>query len=187
MKSLVLALATAFTVFIAPAALAAPLDIGPAIGARAPVLTATDAAGKPVALGDIAGERGVVLVFVRSARWCPFCQAQLIDLRSAQAPLAARGYGLAALSYDSPEVLAQFAARRDIAYPLLSDPQSATIDAYGIRDPQYPAGHMAHGVPQPAIFVISRAGVIRAKLAEEGYKSRPPTSVVLETVARLSR
>jgi len=185
MRSLVFALAAAAALVLPSAALAAPIDIGPAVGTKAPALMATDAAGAPASLRDLAGPRGLVLVFVRSARWCPFCQAQLIDLRGAQEALKAKGYGLAALSYDSPEVLAQFAARRDIGYPLLSDPKSVTIDAYGIRDPQYPAGHMAHGVPQPAIFILSREGVVQAKLAEEGYRSRPPTAVVLETVSRL--
>ncbi|MFT4934447.1 MAG: peroxiredoxin [Pseudoalteromonas distincta] len=185
MRSLVFALAAAAAVLMSPAALAAPIDIGPAVGTKAPALTATDAAGSPASMKDLAGPRGLVLVFVRSARWCPFCQTQLIDLRGAQEALKAKGYGLAALSYDSPEVLAQFATRRDIGYPLLSDPKSATIDAYGIRDPQYPAGHMAHGVPQPAIFILSRDGVVQAKLAEEGYRNRPPTAVVLETVSRL--
>lgn len=182
----VLALAAALVLALTSvSAQAAPINIGPAVGAKAPGLAATDAAGAPVALRDLAGPRGLVLVFVRSARWCPFCQAQLIDLRQAQDALRARGYGLAALSYDSPEVLAQFAARRDIGYPLLSDPQSATIDAFGIRDPQYPPGHMVHGVPQPAIFILSRDGVVQAKLAEEGYRNRPPTAGVLETVSRL--
>ena len=186
MRPLVFALAAIAAVILTPAAaLAAPIAIGPAVGAKAPALVATDAAGRPVALQQLSGPRGLVLVFVRSARWCPFCQAQLIDLRGAQDALKAKGYGLAALSYDSPEVLAQFAARRDIGYPLLSDPKSATIDAYGIRDPQYPAGHMAHGVPLPAIFILSRDGVVQAKLAEEGYRNRPPTAVVLETVSRL--
>ncbi|MDP1641871.1 MAG: redoxin domain-containing protein [Phenylobacterium sp.] len=72
-----------------------------------------------------------------------------------------------------------------MGYRLLSDPKSATIDAFGIRDPQYLAGHMAHGAPQPALFILSRAGVVQASLAEAGYRTRPPTSVVLETVSRL--
>ncbi|MDZ4053873.1 hypothetical protein [Phenylobacterium sp.] len=44
---------------------------------------------------------------------------------------------------------------------------------------------MAHGAPQPALFILSRAGVVQASLAEAGYRTRPPTSVVLETVSRL--
>jgi hypothetical protein len=60
------------------------------------------------------------------------------------------------------------------------------IDRYGLRDPAYPPGNRAHGVPRPIIFFIGRDGVIRAKLFEETFKKRPPLSLVLETLDRLS-
>jgi len=41
-------------------------------------------------------------------------------------------------------------------------------------------------VPRPIIFFISRDGVIQAKLFEETFKQRPPLSLVLETLDRLS-
>lgn len=166
--------------------LALALDIGPAVGSKAPSLQATDAAGKPASLTSVSGPKGVVLVFYRSAKWCPYCQKQLIELRHAQAPLQARGYGLAAISYDPAEVLTRFAAQRDIGYALLSDPGSKTIDAYRLRDPQYKQGSFAYGVPMPAIFVISPKGVIQAKLAEEGYKTRPSVQSILDAVDKIS-
>ena len=174
-----LSLIAAFS--ISSAAMAG-IDIGPPIGERAPEVKALDTAGRPIALADIAGKSGVGLAFVRSAAWCPFCQKQMIDLNQAQAPLAQRGYTLAVLSYDAPQVLAEFARKRDIGYFLLSDEKSAIIDAFGIRDPQYPPESKAHGVPKPAIFVIDTKGVIRAKLAEDGYKVRPPVEAIVEAV-----
>jgi peroxiredoxin len=36
------------------------------------------------------GDKGVVLFFFRSAAWCPFCQAQLIDLNSGVADIEKR-------------------------------------------------------------------------------------------------
>lgn len=161
---------------------AVALDVGPPVGARAPAIAAMTSDGKAASLASVAGKNGTVLVFFRSAAWCPYCQAQLIALKEAERPLAQRGYTLVGVSYDRPEVLAQFKARRDVGYTLLSDDGSKIIDAFKLRDPQYPPGHRAHGVPQPAIFVISRAGVVQAKLAEEGYKNRPPVSAVIEAV-----
>jgi hypothetical protein len=86
-------------------AVAPAFDVGPPIGTHIPALHATDAAGKPVGLRAISGRKGVVLLFFRSAKWRPYCQKQLMDFRDAQAPLEARGYRLAALSYDPPAVL----------------------------------------------------------------------------------
>mgnify|MGYP000861745880 CR=1 FL=1 len=160
-------------------------DVGPPVGTRAPALSVTTPGGAAATLRDLAGPKGVVLVFYRSARWCPYCQAQLLSLRDAPDALARRGYKLAAISYDAPDVLARFTAQRDINYPLLSDAGSRTIDAFGLRDPQYKPGSLAYGVPQPAIFIVSRDGLIRAKLAEEGYKTRPPLEAVLASIDRL--
>ena len=161
---------------------AAAFDIGPAVGSKVPAISATDLAGAPTSVAKLSGKEGTVLVFFRSARWCPYCQKQLIGLRDAQAPLEARGYKLVALSYDSAEALTTFATKRQIGYTFLSDPGSVTIDAFKLRDPQYKEGSFAYGVPMPAIFVISPKGVVRAKLAEEGYQKRPPVEAILAAV-----
>ncbi len=75
-----------------------------------------------------------------------------------------------------------FAERRSITFTLLSDPMSAVIDSYGLRDPAYPAGSKAHGVPRPTILVIGRDGAIKAKLAEDVISKRPPLAVLLEAL-----
>ena len=84
-----------------------------------------------------------MIAFVRSAAWCPYCQAQLKDLQSIAGPLAGKGFPLVSISYDSPEVLAKFAAKHDIKYSMLSDKGSVLIDAFNIRDPQYKEGTFA--------------------------------------------
>ena len=178
------ALVASSAVLAQPAAVApgTAIDIGPAVGAHIPTLSAVDSTGTARDFASLRGKKGVVLVFFRSARWCPFCQHQLIDLKSVQAPLAARGYTLAALSYDKPEELTKFAEKQDVKYTLLSDDGSKMIDAFKLRDPQYPAGNFAYGVPKPAIFVLDNNGVVRAKLAEEGYRVRPDNAAILGAV-----
>lgn len=171
---------------LAMPAVAFAYDIGPPVGATIPTLAARDITGAPRNLASIAGKKGVVLVFFRSAKWCPFCQAQLMSLKDVAAPLAQRGYNLAAISYDPPDVLSGFAGKRGISYILLSDGGSKMIDAFGLRDPQYKEGSFAYGVPRPAIFVISPRGVIRAKLAQEGFKVRPSNTAILAAVDGLA-
>ena len=68
------------------------------------------------------------------------------------------------------DVLARFAERRKIAFPLLSDPDSKTISAYGLLNQE--AKGKAAGIPYPGTMVLDRDGVIRAKLFLEGYKER---------------
>ena len=44
------------------------IDVGPAVGSKIPSdFTARDAKGNTVSYGDVSGEKGLVLAFVRSA------------------------------------------------------------------------------------------------------------------------
>jgi peroxiredoxin len=155
-------------------------DLGPPVGTKAPDIgTRLDQTGKPRTLADLMSKNGLVLMFFRSADWCPYCKAQLIDVNGGVAEIEKRGYRVAALSYDSPEILAAFTAKRQITYTLLSDPKSEVIDRYKLRDPQYPPGNRAYGVPRPIIFILDPDGVIKAKLYEESFKDRPPVAAVI--------
>jgi peroxiredoxin len=174
--------------FIALAMLAAPAAAIPAVGERAPAVVGTDIAGKTRTLAQVAGRKGAVLMFFRSASWCPYCKAQLIAMNDgAAAPLASRGYNLVGLSYDDTSVLSKFAAERKVGWTLLSDPQSKVIDGWQLRDPAYPPGNRAHGVPRPAIYVIDTKGVIRARLMEDDFRKRPQVEAVLAAVDALGQ
>lgn len=166
---------------VAPAQADAPF--GPKVGTKAPAIGALpDQTGQPRTLKDLNGKKGVVLMFYRSAGWCPFCQAQLMAMNAGATEIEQRGYRIVGLAYDKPEVAKAFVDRRAITFPLLSDEGSRVIDAWGLRDPQYKDGSRAYGVPRPAIFVIDRKGVIRASLAEETYQKRPPLAEVLKAL-----
>ncbi len=178
--------AAAAALFITDGAALAAAPFGPKPGASAPpVGPLDDQTGRPRRLVDLKGRKGVVLMFFRSAAWCPFCQAQLIAMNDGAADIERRGYKIVGVSYDKPSVNADFTERRKITYTLLSDPGSKTIDAWGLRDPQYPAGNLAYGVPRPIIFVIDREGRIKASLAEETFRKRPAVSEVLQAIDAL--
>ena len=178
-------LALAFAL-VTPALAKSGLDLGPAIGTTAPTIgTPLDSKGMPRALDSLMGKNGTVLFFFRSAAWCPYCQAQLLNLNDGFGDIEKRGYGLVGISYDQPGVQADFITQRGLKYTLLSDPKSEIIDRYNLRDPQYKQGSRAYGVPRPIIFVLDRNGIIKAKLYEETYVKRPPVSLVVETLDKL--
>jgi peroxiredoxin len=162
-------------------------ELGPSIGTRVPDIgSPPDQNGMPRTLQSLMGENGLVLFFFRSADWCPFCQAQMVDLNTAVAAIQRRGYRMAGISFDSPQILKTFIERRQIGYTLLSDPKSEIIDRYKLRDPQYPPGSFAYGVPRPIIFVLDKSGTIKAKLYEETYTKRPPASLVISTIDKVA-
>ena len=161
-------------------------DLGPAVGTKAPDIgTRLDQSGKPHELSDLMGRNGLVLFFYRSADWCPFCQAQLVEINTGVAEIEKRGYRVAGLSYDSPEILQAATDKRRLTYTLLSDPKSEIIDRYNLRDPQYPPGNRAYGVPRPIIFVLDSQGVIKAKFFEDSFKYRPRITTVISKLDEL--
>ena len=162
-------------------------DLGTPVGTKVPDIgTLSDQKGTPRSLASLMGENGLVLFFVRSADWCPYCQAQMIDLNASLPAIERRGYKMASISYDSPQILSTFMERRGIKYTMLSDPKSEIIDRYNLRDPQYKAGSRAYGVPRPIIFILDKNGTVKAKLYEESYRDRPPATLVVSTLDKVA-
>lgn len=183
-SALLLAVIAGAAWFLGPALMPATnIAEGMETSDKAPAqLALRDASGAETNLANIAGDQGTVLILVRSADWCPFCVAQLKDSAPLTQTLAERGYTLASLSYDAPEILKEFSEDQQIPFTMLSDEGSAFIDAVGLRDPQYEEGHLAHGVPYASVLVIAPDGTVKAKFVSEDYRQRPSNEEVLALV-----
>jgi hypothetical protein len=93
--------------------------------------------------------------------------------------LKKRGLGLAAISYDSVDVLKHFTTRRKIEFPLLSDVKSEVIRRFGILNESVPAQSPFYGVPHPVTYIVDRNGIVVARHAEEDFRRRPTTGAIL--------
>jgi len=94
------------------------------------------------------------------------------------------GLNVAALSYDPPALLKDFATRRHLTYPLLSDTDSRYIKTLGLlNDVDYPAGHFAHGVPFPGVFVVDEKGIVRQRFFEAVYEERRTGASILASIS----
>ena len=102
---------------------------------------------------------------------------QLVQLQAKQKELAAAGIQVVGISYDFVDVLKAFAEKRKITFPLLSDPDSKTIKAYGLLDAA--AKGKQEGIAYPGTMVVDTDGVIRAKLFHEGpFKRHTPEDLI---------
>ncbi len=88
------------------------------------------------------------------------------------------GVQVIGISYDDTKVLKTASARLKITFPLLSDPESKTIEAYNVRNES--AKGKAVGTPHPGTFIVDQQGVIRAKLFLEGYRERHSTEALVK-------
>jgi len=126
-----------------------------------------------------------------------------VELQDRLQDLENSGISIAAISYDSKEVLADFANRRGITFPLLSDDDSSVIRAFGIYntvaeegvgpnrdDPEIVADYAKYvsalgtapvvvGTPYPGTFMLDATGRVGARFFEEFYAERNTTSNVM--------
>ena len=126
-----------------------------------------------------------------------------MELQGRLEELTRSGIGVAAISYDSLEILADFARERGITYPLLSDDDSAVITEYGILntvaaeglgsnkdDPDIVAdvkkyvavtgaGQFAFGTPFPGTFMLDVKDRVKSRYFEEFYRERNTTANVM--------
>ncbi len=154
-------------------------SLGPQVGDRIPAFTLQDQHGNTRTLASLMGPKGLVLLFYRSADWCPYCKAQLVEQQSAYADVKASGYGLAGVSYDSVATLAEFSARRGITYPLLSDPGSKTIRTYGILNTTVAESNATFGIPFPGTFIVNPQGIVTSRYFEDAYQERDSLASIM--------
>jgi len=110
---------------------------------------------------------------------------QLVQLQNAKQRFEKQGLKLVAISYDTPEILKYFADRQKIDFPLLADPDSKTIRAYGVLNTE--ATGMQRGMALPGYFFIDTRGVIREKFFESKYQERfSPNNVIGKLFPELS-
>jgi peroxiredoxin Q/BCP len=120
-------------------------------GDTAPDFTLLDADAQQVSLADFAGHR--VIVYFYPAAMTPGCTTQAVDFTAAISELEAAGLDVVGISPDTPQKLAQFRERQSVAFPLLSDPDKETLNAYGAYGEKMLYGKLIEGVIR-STFVV---------------------------------
>ena len=155
-------------------------NTGLRIGQVAPAFSLKDQNGKEVSLDALLKKGPVALVFFRSADWCLACDLQLIKLQRHRQEIEASGGQLVGISYDSAKTLKCFAEKQAITIPILSDADSKTIDAYGVRDTQtVPA---KKGVARHVTIIVDQKGVVRDKQFGVIFDERPGVNALVKAL-----
>lgn len=102
-----------------------------------------------------------------------------MELEQQKAEFARRGLNVCSLSYDSVAVLKNFAARTGIGYPMLSDPESKVIRAFGIFNESVPPKTLPYGVPHPGTYIVDEKGIVHAKYFEDDFRERYTAANIL--------
>ena len=78
-----------------------------------------------------------------------------MQLQNAKERFEKQGLHLAAISYDSPAILKDFAKRHKIEFPMLADPNSQVIRSFDVLNAE--AKGMTKGMAHPGFFYIDAA------------------------------
>jgi peroxiredoxin Q/BCP len=130
-------------------------------GSPAPDFTLVDQDGRSVSLSALRGGR--VILFFYPEAMTPGCTTEACDFRDSLAPLQAAGYTVLGISRDEPEKLQRFRERDGLTYDLLSDPDHAVHEAYGVWGEKMNYGKTFMGVIR-STFVIDPDGRIEHAL-----------------------
>lgn len=120
-------------------------------GDPAPAFDLTAADGSHLSSADLAGRRTIVYFYPKAMT--PGCTTQAIDFQAADDDLRAAGYAVVGISPDSPAALARFAEKEGLGFPLLSDPDRSTLEAYGAYGEKQNYGKTVTGVIRSTVVI----------------------------------
>ncbi|OZF28522.1 thioredoxin-dependent thiol peroxidase [Rhodococcus sp. 14-2483-1-2] len=126
-------------------------------GNTAPAFTLPDADGNDVSLADYAGKK--VIVYFYPAASTPGCTKQACDFRDSLAELNGEGLEVIGISPDKPAKLAKFRDKEELTFPLLSDEEKTTLQAWGAFGEKKNYGKVYEGVIR-STFLVDEAGKI---------------------------
>lgn len=79
----------------------------------------------------------------------------------------------------------------EVSFPLLADPGSRTVEAYGLRDRRYEGQAYGdiklEGIPIPAVYVVGRDGRVAWASIDEDYKKRPSNAEIRTALDALKK
>ena len=126
-------------------------------GDAAPDFDLPDDRGGQVRLSDFR-DRSTIVYFYPAAM-TPGCTTQACDFRDSLSSLEAGGYAVVGISPDPPEKLAQFREKEGLTFPLASDVDRKTLEAYGAWGEKTLYGKQSVGVIR-STFVVGPDGQI---------------------------
>ena len=127
------------------------------IGTKAPEFTLPDKDGNMVSLSDFAGKKVVLYFYPRDNT--PGCTRQAYASAGAYEQFAQMGAVVIGVSKDSTASHQKFAEKHGLPFILLSDPELAAIQAYGVWQEKKNYGKVSMGVVR-STFIIDENGMV---------------------------
>lgn len=126
-------------------------------GEKAPEFELQDQSGNTVRLADYAGKTVIVYFYPKDDT--PGCTKEACSFRDNYSAFTEKGAVVLGVSADTPASHEKFVAKYELPFPLLSDPDKTTIQAFGAWGVKKMYGKEYEGIMR-STFVIGPDGVI---------------------------
>lgn len=127
------------------------------VGTKAPDFTLKDKDGNEVSLSDFVGKKVVLYFYPKDST--PGCTKQACSYRDNFGQFREKGVVVIGISKDSIKAHTNFAAKNDLPFLLLSDPELQAIQAYDVWHEKKMCGKVSMGVVR-STCVIDENGMI---------------------------
>lgn len=139
------------------------------VGTKAPDFTLADKDGNAVSLTDFAGKKVVLYFYPKDNT--PGCTRQACAFAGAYAGFQVQDVAVIGVSKDSVASHQKFAEKNNLPFVLLSDPEHAVIEAYGVWQEKKLYGKVSMGVVR-STYIIDENGMIEKAMP----KVKPDTN-----------
>ena len=153
------------------------------VGQKAPDFTLFDSAKQPTKLSDSKG-KNVVLAFYPGA-FTGVCTTEMCTFRDRFDSFNSMNAQVLGVSVDGIFAQKAFSDANNLNFPLLSDFNRETVEAYGVALPNF-AGMEGYTASERAVFVIDKDGVIRFRWIGENPGVEPDYDEVQRQVDALN-
>jgi len=127
------------------------------VGVKAPAFTLADQNGQPVSLADFWGQKVILYFYPRDNT--PGCTRQACAFAGSYEAFKQLNAVVIGVSKDSVASHVKFAAKYDLPFILLSDPELQAIEPYGVWQEKKLYGKSSMGVVRTT-FIIDEEGRI---------------------------
>jgi peroxiredoxin Q/BCP len=149
----------------------------PDLGKKAPALSDTTGDGSTLKLADLKGQWVVLYFYPKDAT--PGCTNEAKDFRDLYPKFRKRHAEIVGVSRDSAKSHANFAARQELPFPLLSDPDETWCRAFDVIHEKVLYGKRHMGVVR-STFLIDPDGKLTAEW--RGVKVPGHAQAVLDAI-----
>ena len=127
------------------------------IGDKMPEFAVVDETGKQVTDKDLCGKKTVIYFYPKDST--PGCTAEACNLRDNYHAFLAQGYQVFGVSKDSAASHVKFKAKYDLPFPLLSDPSTEMLQAFGAWGEKKLYGKVSMGTLRKT-FIFDENGIL---------------------------